>query len=42
MALFYLTNTTRHFLSAHLPFKRCLLKDPTTRALEYCRWQTTL
>ena len=24
------------------PFKPCLLNDPTTRALEYCRWQTTL
>jgi len=37
MALFYLTNTVCHFLSAYLPFKRCLLNDPTTRELEYCR-----
>jgi len=42
MALFYLTNTVYHFLSAHLLFIRCLLNDSTTRALECCRWQTAL
>lgn len=31
-----------HFLAAHLPFKRCLRNDSTTRTLEYSRWQTTL
>jgi len=33
-----LSDTYYMSLPVGSPFKRCILNDPTTRAMEYCRW----